>query len=306
MNIRNYARARLNWLRLAAVFCLLTGFAPEVAAQPSGGGTVLNHSGFIRGVDVANDPSTGGYFIVGGQGHVIGQCVNADGNAIGPMITINNTNFGAFPRARFSPGIGGFLVTWMEEVNVSEIHARTVTCGGGMGPEQSISGDRNAFLDSGAPLAYSQSSGRFLVAWKGGSTKNSTPILLQMVLVDNSGARISDVYTVSTGFARDPGVAWNPQTDEFGISFSGESGSTSYSGFVVVPSTNPGAWRRSTFNAFGGGLFTITDLDYVEATGRYLMTWFELSTGAFAKTATFDARRRSGIARCCFDAARFV
>ena len=103
MNVKNYARARLNWLRLAAVFCLLTGFVPEVAAQPSGGGTVLNHSGFIRGVDVAYDAGTGGFFVVGGQGHVIGQCVNADGNAIGPMITINNTGFGAFPRARFSP-----------------------------------------------------------------------------------------------------------------------------------------------------------------------------------------------------------
>ena len=32
----------------------------------------------------------------------------------------------------------------------------------------------------------------------------------------------------------------------------------------------------------------ITDLDFVEATGRYLMTWFEFSSGIYAKTATFD------------------
>ena len=75
----------------------------------------MNHSGFIRGVDVTDDPGTGGFFVVGGQGHVIGQCVNADGNAIGSMITINNTGFAAFPRARYSPHINGFLVVWSED-----------------------------------------------------------------------------------------------------------------------------------------------------------------------------------------------
>ena len=122
------------------------------------------------------------------------------------------------------------------------------------------------------------------MAWK-----SLSPALLRVVLVDNNGAPASGVETVSSGFARDPGVAWNPQTDEFGVSYSGESGTTSFNGFVVVPAGNPAASRRTTFNAFGGGLFTITDVDFVAATGRYLMTWFELDTGAYAKTATFDA-----------------
>ena len=284
MNVKNYARARLNWSRLAAVFCLLTGFAPEVAAQPSGGGTVVNHSGFIRGVDVTHDPGTGGFFVVGGQGHVIGQCVNADGNAIGPMITINNTGFAAFPRARYSPHINGFLVVWSEEVgNPSELRARTVTCGGGMGPEQTISGGLNAWMESGAAIGYSPSSQRFLVAWK-----SLSPALLRVVLVDNNGAPASGVVTVSTGFGRDPGVAWNPNTNEFGVSYSGESGSTNFSGFAVVPADNPGAFRRTTFNSFGGGMNAITDLDFVESTGRYLMTWMEFSSSIYAKTATFD------------------
>ena len=109
-----------------------------------------------------------------------------------------------------------------------------------------------------------------------------------MVLVDNNGSPASGVVTVSTGFARDPGVAWNPNTNEFGVSYSGESGSTNFSGLAVVPAGNPGAFRRTTFNAFGGGMNAITDLDFVESTGRYLMTWVEFSSGIYAKTATFD------------------
>jgi hypothetical protein len=279
------AKARRLGLCLASGLTILAAFAPPAAAQPQGSGGILVHNGFIRGVDTTYDPSTGGYFVVGGQGHIIGMCVNADGHPISGMMTINDTGFGAFPRARYSPQIGGFLVVWGEEVgNPSEVHARVVTCGGGMGPEQVISGGFNAWIESGAAIAYSNTSQKFLVAWK-----SLSPSMLRVVLVDNNGGPASGVVTVSAGFGRDPGVAWNPQADEFGVSFSGEDGSTSFSGFVVVPAGNPAAFRRTSFNHFGGGLFTITDLDYVEATGRYLMTWFELSTGAYAKVAQFDA-----------------
>ena len=146
-------QARRVGLCLASTLSILAGITPEAAAQPSGGGTVLNHSGFIRGVDVTYDPGTGGYFVVGGQGQVIGMCVNADGHATSGLITINNAGFGAFPRARYSPHIGGFLVVWGEETgNPSEVHARIVNCAGGMGPEHVISGGVNAWIESGPAI----------------------------------------------------------------------------------------------------------------------------------------------------------
>ena len=232
---------------------------------------------------------TNGYFVVGGQGTIVGMCVNSGGHPTSGLMTINPSGFGAFPRARFSPHLGGFLVVWSEEAgNPSELHARTVTCSGHMGAEQVISGGHNAWLESGPAIAYSPSSQRFLVAWK-----SFAPAFVKIVLVDNNGSQASGVVDVSSGFARDPGATWNSHTDQFGVSFSGESGNsnspTNYNGFVVVPASNPGGFSRTTFNAFGGGMNTITDVDFVEATGRYVMSWFELSSGLYAKIAEFDA-----------------
>ena len=251
---------------------ILAALPGSAAAQPVGHGAINLLSGFIRGVDITYNPSTGGYFVVGGQGHILGMCLNADGSPASGWITINNTGFGAFPRAKWSPHAGAFLVVWGEEVgNPSELRARMVNCGGGMSPEHTISGGTNAWLESGAAIVYSEASQKFLVAWK-----SLSPPVMRVVLVDNNAAQGSPVVTVTTGFARDPGAAWNPHTNEFGVSYSGEAGggAVSLSGFVVVPAGNPGAFRRQEWNHFGGGLFTITDLDYVAATGGYLMGWY--------------------------------
>ena len=43
------------------------------------------------------------------------------------------------------------------------------------------------------------------------------------------------IVTLSCGFGRDPGVAWNSVTNEFGVSFSGETATTVYSAFAKVP-----------------------------------------------------------------------
>ena len=249
---------------------------------------------FVRGVDSAFDPDTNTYLIVGGHGVVQGLCVNGSGVRIsGPfMLNPAGSGHGAFPRARYSrqiAGTGGFLVTWAEEVgNPSEIHARTVTCSGTMGPERVISGGHNAWLESGAAIEYSPTSQRFLVAWK-----SFAPARIKAALVDNTGTLVSSVVDLSSGFARDPGVAWNPSTNEFGVSFSGESGDPNnplnFSAFAVVPAANPAGFKRNTFNSFMGGMNAITDLAFNPSTGRYVMTWFELSSGALAKIAEFDA-----------------
>ncbi len=59
--------------------------------------------------------------------------------------------------------------------------------------------------------------------------------------------------------------------------------------FVIVPAANPLAFRRTTFNPVAGGLTTITDLAFNPETQHYMMTWFELSSGSYARVAEIDA-----------------
>ena len=288
--------------RAGRVFACATGMAlltfalpPNASAQlaPIGATTEIA-AFFVRGVDVAADPN-GGYLVVGAQNAVIGVCVNAQGApttgamVIKPM-SANNELFGAYPRARYSPhanaGRGAFLVVWpQEEFATVRLHSRIVSCTEGLiGGEQVISDNASAWLESGAAIAYSPTSQRFFVTWK------SFPpdIAVKGRLVDNGGTGVGGVLTLSSGFGRDPGVAWNAATNEFGVSFSGETATTAYSAFVRVPAGNPGAFSRTTFNVIGGGMTTITDVDFNPNTGGFVMTWFEFP-GPYTRIAEFDS-----------------
>ena len=114
-------------------------------------------------------------------------------------------------------------------------------------------GGHSAWLESGAALAYSSTSQRFLVAWKSfPGLPAGAPIRLKVTLVNTSGARVSDVVNVSPEFGRDPGVAWDPTTNQFGVSFNGEngSGSVAYSAFADVdtdPEEERERWRIEQF-----------------------------------------------------------
>ncbi|MEX1129173.1 MAG: hypothetical protein WEB50_11450 [Vicinamibacterales bacterium] len=282
----------------AAIAAALLTLPGTAAAQISAiGATAEIAAFFVRGVDVAADPSTGGYLVVGAQNTVVGICVNGQGQTIGSVFTIKphsegNVFFGAYPRARYSPhangGKGAFLVVWpQEEFGTARLHTRMVSCTDGLlGTEQVISEGTSSWLESGAAVAYSATSQRFFVAWK-----NYAPnIVVQGRLVDLTGAGVGSVVPLSSGFARDPGVAWNSATNDFGVSFSGETATTAYSAFVKVPADNPGTFARTSFNVMGGAMTTITDIDYNPNTNRYVMTWFELiSSGVFTRTAEFDA-----------------
>ena len=277
---------------LLACFTIAGGGRTAAAQQVEGGATTELATFFVRGVDSAFDPNTNSYLVVGGAGALVGVCVNSAGVPISGAFTINAEGFGAFPRASYSPLVlgGGFLVTWAEETGApSSIHARTVNCGGAMGAEQVISGDATAWLESGPAVAYSSSSGRFLVAWKS-IFMVGKPIAVKAVLVDNNGSPVSGVVDISPGFGRDPGVAWNPSNDTFGVSFSGETATdVKYSGFAIVPASNPGAFARVTWNFLPGGQTTITDVTYNAGTNRFLMTYLEFSSGIYSKVAEFDA-----------------
>ncbi len=182
--------------RFLAVLITVAGVSGVASAQQMQASATSELLGFfVRGVDSAFDPVTRTYLVVGGAGTLLGICINEQGVPItGPMV-INNTGYGAFPRARY--GAGGFLVVWPEEVgNPSQLHARTVNCSGAVGPEQVISGDATAWLESGAALAYSPTSQRFLVAWK--SFPAPTPVRIKATLVDLNGTQFGPVVDLSS------------------------------------------------------------------------------------------------------------
>jgi hypothetical protein len=278
----------LSWN--AAAPALLVAAALFSAAPASAQITKINTADllttFIRGVDVASDTS-GGALVVSAQDAVLAHCITADGVAI-RSVTLKPASggkpFGAFPRARYNAATAQYLVVWPEEqVSGALLKGRTLSCAtGALGVERIIGA--TAWLESGAALDWSATSGLYLVAWKAFPST-----LLQVQLVAPDGTPVGAPVVVSAGFGRDPGVAWNPATNEFGVSYSGENSGGSYSVFVVVPAANPLAFRRTTFNPVTGGLTTITDLAFNPETQHYMMTWFELSSGSYARVAEIDA-----------------
>lgn len=280
-------RALIHMAATPALLVVAALFIPiSASAQISKVNTVDLVTLFIRGVDVAPD-NAGGALVVSGQDAIVAHCITGDGV---PTRTVTlkpasgSKPFGAFPRARFSPATGQYLVVWPEEqVSGALLKGRTLSCATGVaGPEHIIGA--TAWLESGAALDWSVTSGIYLVAWK---AFPSTLLTVQVVAPD--GTPVGLPVAVSAGFGRDPGVAWNPTTNEFGVSFSGEMTGGSYSVFVVVPAANPLAFRRTTFNVLQGALTTITDLAFNPQTQHYMMTWFELSSGSYARVAELDA-----------------
>ena len=124
---------------------------------------------------------------------------------------------------RYSPdvngGQGGFLVTWHQNDGAPNgVHAVVVAYPAGViSPDRVVSDytQGGSWWEAGAPIAYSTTSRRFLVAWQtlsGG--------VIQGRFVDTSGAPTGGVMTLEARCSRDPSLAWNSTTDEFGLSAS--------------------------------------------------------------------------------------
>ena len=269
--------------------------APAPAAAPVTGevsavaGPVPANGVRARGTDAAHDPVHDVFLVVSAFVEVHGVFVDANGAPItAPFQISSGAGHVNFARARYSPdvnnGAGGFLVTWSSEEGRS-VNARTrvVNYPGTLGTENLISdGANQAFLESSPALAYSSASRQFLVAWGGVSGVKAR-------LVGLTGAPVGEVVQLSSDYARDPGVTWNPYRNDFGVSFSGEilSGASAggYSAFAIVPAASPAAFTRQTFNSVPGKLTYITDVDFSPQSRRYVMTWFEFTK---TRVAEFD------------------
>ena len=280
------ARSLMNRraLAVAAVALSVVAWASPASAQLSNLGNVgTAHGALARGTDPQHDPSRDVYLVVSAYGSVTGIFVNQLGVPVTAPFTIKSVAgeypFAAYPRAKYSPhvnnGAGGFLVTWSSEDggggNIS-IRARVVAYPGTLVGSESVvsTSTSRGWLEAAPAIAYSSTSKRFLIAWQG-----LAPYVIQSRLVGIDAAPIGDVVALSPGYGRDPGVAWNPVKDEFGVSYSAEYSGGAHSAFVLVPATNPAAFTRTSFNFVSGGLTAATDVEFNPNTGRFVMAWYE-------------------------------
>jgi hypothetical protein len=285
---------------LLILLMLLVGASPAWA-QLSRVGSVIGLVGkdeigapAIKGTDSNWDPVHDVYLVVGAYGPHFGMFVNRFGIPVTGFFFIKTGGGGShFPRARYSPhvngGAGGFLVTWAEEGPAGQhsLHTRIVAYPGILVGVENIISDFTSYpwLESGAAIGYSPTSQRFYVAWMTYPTGSTAPAFhLAGRLVGLDGAGLGGIQTLSSGLGRDPGVAWNPYANEFGVSFNGEtSGGTS--GFSAFARVSPidGSFTRQTFNFIPGFTF-ISDIDFNTWTGRYVMTWWQHLSGGGDET----------------------
>jgi hypothetical protein len=245
----------------------------------------------VRGTDTAYDPVNNVYLVVGSTAGntmtpLYGVFTNAAGVPITSLFQINTDGWMAhFPRVTYSPhvsngagGFGGFLVTWHGGLFTNSIRARVVAY-----PNRIVSAEAtiasppgSTFQEAGPAVAYSSVSYVFLVTWQG-SNFGVYGALINVHGQAISGAfLVSDVPAVQNGFGyRDPAVAWNSHTNEFGVLYTGFSPWGATTSFARVnPSGN--VLRRHMFNVTA---FTyISELAFNPATGRYIAAWFQGGT----------------------------
>ena len=249
--------------------------------------------GVVRGTSVAYDSVNNVRLIVAAHGDVYGIFVNADGVPLTGHIPLwsSASGFGQFPTVTFSPDLGGgaFLVTWNASTTAPPYpnwtYGRVVsyTQAGYVASAAYQLSDTTTFPETGAApaVAYSPVNKAFLVAWQTAPPLYS--IRGRIVSVANpSSPSLGAAFTISSGNAQYPSVAYNASTNQFGVGYSGFGGTSAFNAFALV-SPAGSVVSRNTFN-FAAGTY-ITDMAVNPTTGRYIMTW---SQGDGTRAAEFD------------------
>ena len=247
----------------------------------------------MRGTDTAYDPARDLYLAVTGNGAIYAAFVNAAGVPITGAFPVmdGSLGWGHFPRVEYSPDIwagqGGFLVTWHHNVgNVNCVFGRIVTAAvpGGLASaifQISDGAEGGSWWETGPAMAYSRTSHRFLVAWR------TVAYGVSGRLVDSNGGLVGGVLQLAppapgTG-SRDPAIAWNPATDEFGLITTGWTTTSALASFRRIRAADGYVWGRTDFG-FSRGTFS-TAIDVNTSSNNYVVAW-GLHPGTM--TATLD------------------
>ncbi len=221
---------------------ILTALASTTAfaqlSRATGSVPALAPGGTMRGTDTAYDPAHDVFLVVVGNGPIYGVFVNSAGTPVstGFAVMDGSLGWGHFPRAEYSPhvnnGAGGFLVSWHHNIGpVNYVFARVVSVDTPgfltSGIQQVSDGQQGGtWWETGPAMAYSTTSHRFLVAWR------TIQYGIQGRFVDANGTPIGGVMALENpGGSRDPAVAWNAATDEFGLISTGWSSTSALAAF---------------------------------------------------------------------------
>ena len=179
------------------------------------------------------------------------------------------------PESRYSPhvnnGAGGFLVTWHHNIgNLNYVFARVVsldTPGFLLSGIQQVSDGQQGgtWWETGPAMAYSTTSHLFLVAWR------TIQYGIQGRLVDANGTPTGGVLQLENpGGSRDPAVAWNAATDEFGLISTGWSSTSALAAFRRIRASDGSVSPRTSFGFSAGTFASAID---VNAANQYVVAW---------------------------------
>lgn len=286
---------------------LLLQPAPAAAQLSRSGATEFLHpakslatwANEVKGMDVALDPVGGRYIAVTAFGSVYGVLVDAStGKPAGsPFLIPSSTGgFAHYPRVEYSPhlvgGAGGFLVTWSEDGLTVQATVISTT-GTLVGPQLQL--DFEGARNQAAPaIAYSTTSRRFLVAWQ--TTLNS--IRTQLIDVAAGSGTISKyggiILVTNPQTSRDPGVAWDSVTNQFGISYTGWDNQGALAGFVRLAPNGGNPVGRQVFGYTSAGTY-MSDIEFNTITKRFVMAWTNNQGTNWAEIASDSTIVSSGL-----------
>ena len=273
-----------TWIALAILGAMAAVPLPA-SAQASRTGATFNIGGSTSPVilpDVAYDSIHDRYLVVQGNGFIEGQLLDSAGTRIAafPMGGGNSQT----PRVAFSPdvngGAGGYLVTWHQGVGqIAQVWGLIVSADG-----VALTGNIVIALEAGPPgtgsnwtmgaaVAYSTVSREFLVTWMGGYFTTQD---IRYTRLNTAGAVLQFPVAITGGpdWERDPSVAYNPQQDEFYITYAGylDAGHFGYvNGQRIKAGTGSLIGGPATFIQSAATL--IPHVEYNAGTQQYLVAW---------------------------------
>jgi hypothetical protein len=233
--------------------------------------------GIMRGSDVAWDPVNNVYLEVVGNGPIYGVFTDPAGGKLAafPIFSNDGSNWAHFPHVEYGAGVnggaGGFLVSWNHNVgNVNYVWARAVsyTAPGYLVSSTQLISDGvqgGTWHETGPAIAYSVTSQRFLVAWR------SIQYGIRGRFVNANGAPDGVIMQFENpGGSRDPAVAWNPATNEFGLVYTGFGGSGAFTSFRRIGAADGAISARQSFGFRPATFATGIDVTYEN---DYVMVW---------------------------------
>jgi PKD repeat protein len=264
-----------------STMALLWSPAPVAAQISRVGATVPVYSAQTSGTYVAHDPVNDLYLIVQGLGPVYGTFVDASGQPVTSTFTIHSFDggvYGILPAVAYSPdvsngagGHGGFLVTWHHGANApTSIYGAIVAyeAPGRIAKSKFVISDPADGWGSSwlcwPVVAYSKTSQRFLVVW------NGRDFSIKGRFVGTDGTPTGDVIPIEGGGgSRDPSVAWNSATNEFGVGYSMFGATSAWAAFKLVR-VDGSVSGRTSFGYTAGTYATSMD---VNSANNYVMAW---------------------------------